>query len=985
MPPKANPRGFHRPARRFPGHDGPVNRMAWSPTGYLLATPSMDKTIKIWDIRQPGKAIMTLVKHRDRVNSVTWSPDGQLLASGSADNQIMIWNPAVEEPVRPPLQTHSIVYDVAWSPDGAALASAHRDGSVVIWDTVNFQAVQVLRGHYGGAYALAWTPDGHYLFVGSADRTVVAWNWQDNQRDLVYEHSGAVYDVCLSPDTTMLASASEDNTIQISKVYDGELTVTLEGHTGAITSVAFSPDSQFLVSRSLDGTSRIWRLETLDAIAILEQSVAPYASVGLAFHNTQPLVATLTDADQIVHVWKYDPQDLSAADAMERTIRYTNAKVIVLGAQGVGKTKLSTVLRGKSFNQEPDNVAAGRRIWWLHRENRLLEDHDDTQVLREIMLWDTAGEPAFRFLNQLHLNDVTLALMLFDTQAETDPFEGIRYWHRALRHAQQLENEFQAQPPMRFLVGTKADNGVTQVPQEAIVHIYRDLNYDRYYETSASENRGIEELNKAIRTRINWDSLPQVSSTALFHRIKNFLIDIREQGNILHTLEALYQHYVDFEEGGYDSAELFEEFDTCTRLLAAQGLLKRLGFGDDLVLLQPEIMDEYAFALLRTAHSDLEQRGIIREQQIMNGEFHMPADRRLRDAYQEKQLLVAAMQDLNRYDIAMQDQDPETGEPILVFPSQVTRAYQDALPAPDRETTMWEFEGSTQTIFSTLIAQLWRAEVFKLHNLYRYVAFFNTHSGGSYCLVLKPLGPGRARLIRFGGDDHVATTGLMLDTYIHEHLETYALRGSLSRLKHTVKRQSAVRSWVGQRQVSTMKETIAERHREESTRYIRAGNQQVIAKKKEQKDHDVFISYNSREFDEVLQIAEGLIEAGIYPWLDKWELAGGQDWMLAVENQIKRMVKMEKPFAYFVGGHGEGNEHREEFAYAHQFQMRIIPVVLTNAPADLVLPFGVTRQHRIDFREPSPDPLQEFIRSIRRTGMLPTAATDFIYRDRRHQ
>ena len=501
-----------------------------------------------------------------------------------------------------------------------------------------------------------------------------------------------------------------------------------------------------------------------------------------------------------------------------------------------------------------------------------------------------------------------------------------------------------------------------------------------YFETSAREKLGIEDLNKAIRTRINWDSLPQLSSTALFHRIKNFLIDVREQGNILHTLEALYQHYVEFEEGGYYSTDLYEEFDTCTRLLAAQGLLKRLGFGDDLVLLQPEIMDDYAFALLWTAHNDLEQRGVIHENRILNGEFHMPADRRLRDAYQEKQLLVAAMQDLNRYDIAMQDHDPETNEPILVFPSQITRAYKDALPAPDRETTMWEFEGSASTIYSTLIAQLWRAKVFKLHDLYRHVAFFNTHSGGSYCLVLKPLGQGRARLIRFGGDDDAATTGVMLDSYINEHLEAYALRGSLNRLRRTVRRQSAVRGWVGQRQVNTMKQTVADSHREESTRYIRTGNQQVIAKKKEQKDHDVFLSYNSREFDYVLKIAEGLQEAGIYPWLDKWELSGGEDWMLAVENQIKRMHKLEKPFVYFVGEHGEGNEHREEFAYAHQFQMRIIPVLLSNAPVDLVLPLGMTRQHRIDFRDTSPDPLHELARSIRRTGMLPPNATDFIYR-----
>jgi WD40 repeat protein len=63
------------------GHTGPINRIAWSPDGSYLASPSEDKTIRIWDTRS-GACVRTLQGHKDIVNSVTWSPDSKMLASG---------------------------------------------------------------------------------------------------------------------------------------------------------------------------------------------------------------------------------------------------------------------------------------------------------------------------------------------------------------------------------------------------------------------------------------------------------------------------------------------------------------------------------------------------------------------------------------------------------------------------------------------------------------------------------------------------------------------------------------------------------------------------------------------------------------------------------------------------------------------------------------------------------------------------------------
>ncbi len=39
-----------------------------------------------------GRLIRTIGWHEDRVFSVTFSPDGQILASGSLDNTIKLWS-----------------------------------------------------------------------------------------------------------------------------------------------------------------------------------------------------------------------------------------------------------------------------------------------------------------------------------------------------------------------------------------------------------------------------------------------------------------------------------------------------------------------------------------------------------------------------------------------------------------------------------------------------------------------------------------------------------------------------------------------------------------------------------------------------------------------------------------------------------------------------------------------------------------------------
>ncbi len=580
------PEGFRRPVRKLYGHDAVINRIAWSPRQHLLATSSFDSLVKIWDLTRQGSHPQRLEGHSDWISSITWSPDGKLLASGSGDNTIRIWDVEHGQTVRVLSGHGRTIFDVAWSPDGTQLASASGDGTVALWDTQNnFQLQQVLLGHNGEVNCVTWSPIGRTLATGAGDATVRMWDAESGEMIRILEgHAGPVYQLAWSPDGSVLASGSEDSTVRLW----GQVTGVLEGHTDVVTSVSFSSDSSFLASKSLDCTVRIWRCDTWNPVVILNELASLYWTPSVSFHPRKPVLATLDRGDQMIRIWSYAPEVLREAAPAQQTVRYTNAKIVLVGDSGVGKTCLSDALRGKPFTLH--DSTHGRQVWRYDTEERMVEKEANTHEIREILLWDMAGQPSYRLIHQLHLNEVSVALVMFDVSKEGDPFAGVKYWNRALTQA--MLHQRQAQRHLqKFLIAGRVDRGGIGISQDRVRGLMHELKFDQFFPTSAREHIGIAELDSAIHRVIDWEALPRVSSTTLFQRIKRYLNDMRDEDQLLFTVDQLYDTFVinqDLTES--EQVDLRAQFETCIGLVEAQAMLRRFSFGD-LVLLQPELLD----------------------------------------------------------------------------------------------------------------------------------------------------------------------------------------------------------------------------------------------------------------------------------------------------------------------------------------------------------------------------------------------------------
>ena len=65
-------------------HSDSVNSVVFNNSGTILASGSMDNTIKLWNVESQTE-IATLTGHSDSVNSVVFNNSGTILASGSYD------------------------------------------------------------------------------------------------------------------------------------------------------------------------------------------------------------------------------------------------------------------------------------------------------------------------------------------------------------------------------------------------------------------------------------------------------------------------------------------------------------------------------------------------------------------------------------------------------------------------------------------------------------------------------------------------------------------------------------------------------------------------------------------------------------------------------------------------------------------------------------------------------------------------------------
>jgi GTPase SAR1 family protein len=92
------------------------------------------------------------------------------------------------------------------------------------------------------------------------------------------------------------------------------------------------------------------------------------------------------------------------------------------------------------------------------------------------VLWDLAGQPDYRLIHALFLDQVDLGLLLFDAANRERPLAGVEYWLQHLRSAtlrnvsagQSLSDEAASSSAPTLLVAARSDRGTPSLTRDEI-------------------------------------------------------------------------------------------------------------------------------------------------------------------------------------------------------------------------------------------------------------------------------------------------------------------------------------------------------------------------------------------------------------------------------------------------------------------------------------------------------------------------------------
>jgi len=324
--------------RTIEGHESIITQIAWSQDGQVLASCYIDGTILRWNTKNwKPDSESEVGDSSNQFYCVACSPkDKQTLASGNSVDSIGnivgsidLWDMENGTRQRMPERHTEQVNSLAWSPDGQILASGSSDAKIWLWnpkaESESEKMFSVLKGHENDVYSVAWSSDGKFLASGShaestnatirlwevtrEPRDGVAWKPQDGVTCKLLKtfqvDTNSVRSLAWSPDGKILASGSEDGTIQLLDIQSRKIPRPIrQAHKDTISSVSFSSDGNWFASKSDDGVVQLWRCDTWEKVASRNEKANTRDNMaGLAFHPNHPARLATFGQDTAVRIW----------------------------------------------------------------------------------------------------------------------------------------------------------------------------------------------------------------------------------------------------------------------------------------------------------------------------------------------------------------------------------------------------------------------------------------------------------------------------------------------------------------------------------------------------------------------------------------------------------------------------------------------------------------------------------------------------------
>ena len=319
----------------LPGHTNQSRVLAFSPDGQRIAVGGFFGTTTILNLGTRQR--IAVLPGTNYIQSVEFSPDGRWLAVGS-HLDVRLWDARsfslvreLPDSVAPALFSpdgkHLLTYRRPAS--GKRKDPLEEDWRLDIWNTDTWSAANSLMlpvsGSRSGSRDLYVQPvfvaDGKRLVVLAGD-TIRVFSFPDLREILVVPEkipAGIATRpfLALSSDNRTLATVSPVGFgVRLWDLEDNRELRVLPGHMDHVFSAAFSPDGTVLATGSGDQTTKLWNVATGELLNTFRGQGDEV--IALAFSPDGKRLASLGTADAVVKLW--DPQSRPRRDSIREPL-----------------------------------------------------------------------------------------------------------------------------------------------------------------------------------------------------------------------------------------------------------------------------------------------------------------------------------------------------------------------------------------------------------------------------------------------------------------------------------------------------------------------------------------------------------------------------------------------------------------------------------------------------------------------------------------
>lgn len=201
--------------RYFPGHTKRVVNLIMSPVNDSFLSGSLDRTIRLWDLRSPN---CQGVMHLNGRPVVSFDPEGLIFAAGIDSRQLKLYDLRTFD--KGPFATFHVRQDfqqsewssLKFSYDGKKILVSTTIGQLKLVDAFQGHELHTLSGHMNNSHLAleaGFTPDSSYVVSGSQDGTVHVWSAETGEKVTVLDggHPGPTFCTQFNPKLMMMASA----------------------------------------------------------------------------------------------------------------------------------------------------------------------------------------------------------------------------------------------------------------------------------------------------------------------------------------------------------------------------------------------------------------------------------------------------------------------------------------------------------------------------------------------------------------------------------------------------------------------------------------------------------------------------------------------------------------------------------------------------------------------------------------------------------